>query len=232
MNSSELNNMNKNELIKVAKQLEISYTGTKKIIIDNILDRRKEQYIIINQLGDAGKDAKTYRVKLGRKQYAMKQFKPRKSVKKIEDEVELQLIAAKAKISPVILEVNEKYKYIVMEKLDKHLIDIHDEKKISLDHQKQLIKIYKILDEQGIFHGDPNPLNYMIKNKKLHVIDFGMSKKIDSKLEKKLNTNQPNLTIMTLAMVLKLKAMNYPKDSYSYLLSHIPVETRDKFHLI
>lgn len=232
MNSSELNNMNKNELIKVAKQLEISYTGTKKIIIDNILDRRKEQYIIINQLGDAGKDAKTYCVKLGRKQYAMKQFKPRKSVKKIEDEVELQLIAAKAKISPVILEVNEKYKYIVMEKLDKHLIDIHDEKKISLDHQKQLIKIYKILDEQGIFHGDPNPLNYMIKNKKLYVIDFGMSKKIDSKLEKKLNTNQPNLTIMTLAMVLKLKAMNYPKDSYSYLLSHIPVETRDKFHLI
>jgi len=232
MNSSELNNMNKNELIKVAKQLEISYTGTKKIIIDNILDRRKEQYIIINQLGDAGKDAKTYYVKLGRKQYAMKQFKPRKSVKKIEDEVELQLIAAKSNISPDIIEVNEKHKYIVMNKLDKHLVDIHDEKKISLDHQKQLIKIYKILDEQGIFHGDPNPLNYMIKNKKLYVIDFGMSKKIDSKLEKKLNTNQPNLTIMTLAMVLKLKAMNYPKDSYSYLLSHIPVETRDKFHLI
>lgn len=232
MNSSELNNMNKKELIKVAKELEISHTGSKKIIIDKILDARNDQYIIINQLGDAGKDAKTYRVKLGRKQYAMKQFKPRKSVKKIDDEVELQLIAAKAKISPVILEVNEKYKYIVMEKLDKHLIDVHEKKKISLDHQKQLIKIYKILDEQGIFHGDPNPLNYMIKNKKLYVIDFGMSKKIDSKLEKKLNTNQPNLTIMTLAMILKLKAMNYPVDSYSYLLTHIPVETRHKFQLI
>jgi len=162
----------------------------------------------------------------------MKQFKPRKSVKKIQDEVSLQLVSSKAKISPNIIEVNEKYKYIVMEKLDKHLIDIYDEKNISLDYQKQLIKIYKTLDEIGVFHGDPNPLNYMIKGKKLYVIDFGMAKKIDSKLEKKLKTNQPNLTIMTLAMILKLKSMNYPKNSYSYLVGYIPMETRDRFGLI
>ena len=118
-----------------------------------------------------------------------------------------------------------------MEKLDKHLIDITGEKKISLDHQKQLVKLYKKLDDIGIFHGDANPLNYMTKGKKLYVIDFGMSKEITPQLLKQLKTNHPNVRLMTLAMALKLKSMDYPKESYEYLIEQLTSEQREQFGL-
>lgn len=228
MNRYELMNMKKKELNIIAHELKSRKFSKKSDLVDGILDARNERYKIYGELGEPGKDAITYCVKLKNKKYAKKQFKPRKSAKKIEEEAQLQITASKAGISPKILEINDKHKYIVMDKLDKHLIDVNGVKQISLDHQKQLIKIYIKLDEQGIFHGDANPLNYMIKNKKLYVIDFGMSKKITPQLQKKLKTNTPNLTIMTTGMVIKLKLMNYPLSSYSYLLQYLPTEIKSQ----
>ena len=136
----------------------------------------------------------------------------------------MQELAYEVGISPKPIDINIYRKYILMEKLDTHLIDVTKPKQLTLDNQKQLITIYKKLDNIHIFHGDPNPLNYMIKNKRLYVIDFGMSKYINSSMKKKVKSEKPNIELMTLSMVMKLKNMNFPESSYKYLIKHIPEE--------
>ena len=124
-------------------------------------------------------------------------------------------------------------KYIVMEKLDTHLKDVLEKQKgvFSEYNQKQLIKIFKLLDKSKVFHADSNILNYMYKNKKLYIIDFGMSKEIDDKLIKKLGTSTPNIDFMTLGFVLKLKEHNCPRTSYVYLLNYVSEQNKQKFQL-
>uniref|UniRef100_A0A6C0LTR3 Protein kinase domain-containing protein n=1 Tax=viral metagenome TaxID=1070528 RepID=A0A6C0LTR3_9ZZZZ len=214
--------VSRNELLEYAKQLNI--TGISKMsksqLLKEIGDEKASRYVRIRQLGDKGRDAITYLVSYEDKQYAMKTFKPRKSSSKISDEINLQ--TRMSKVSPVIFDFDLDRKYIVMDKLDRHLVDITSRVlSISLNHQKQLINIYKEMDSQGVFHGDANPLNYMIKGRKLYVIDFGMSKTITPQLIKKLGTSTPNIDIMTLGMVLKLRSIGYTKQSYSYLVNYI-----------
>jgi hypothetical protein len=48
-----------------------------------------------------------------------------------------------------------------------------------------------------------------------------MSKTITPQLIKKLGTSTPNIDIMTLGMVLKLRSIGYTKQSYSYLVNYI-----------
>jgi hypothetical protein len=71
----------------------------------------------------------------------------------------------------------------------------------------------------------------MYKDKKLYIIDFGMSKEIDEKLIKKLGTKTPNLDLMTLGFILKLKEFKCPFSSYSYLIKHIKEDEIQKFKL-
>ena len=115
--------------------------------------------------------------------------------------------------------------------MDKHLIDIIQKQEGSLSkaHQKQIINIYKNLDNARVFHGDANLLNYMFKGKQLYIIDFGMSKEITNELVRKLGTTTPNLHIMTLGLILKLKEMNCPSSSYEYLAKFISDDQREKF---
>ena len=190
-------------------------------MIDAILEAKDASYVRGGQLGEPGKDAITYSVN---KKYALKQYKPRKSAQSITKEAALQRRLAEVRVCPKVIDVDTRRKYILMEKLDKHLFDINSEKRISADHQKQLIKLYDRMDSAGVFHGDANPLNYMTKGKKLYVIDFGMSKEITPKLIKKLDTDRPNRHIMTLGMVLKMKAMNFPRSSYEHLLPALKQE--------
>jgi tRNA A-37 threonylcarbamoyl transferase component Bud32 len=231
MDYSQLETMSVKELREIMKTLDLENRRSRDDMITDIRKERDEQYIRHEQLGDAGKDAVTYLVKVGGKKYAMKTFKKRKSSKQIQVEVDLQLLVHEANACPRIIDYDLERKYIVMDKLERHLIDITGKKEISLDHQKQLIKLYQKMDDIGVFHGDPNPLNYMIKGKKLFVIDFGMSKKITPAFIKKMGTDSPNEEIMTLAMVLKLKNMNYPASSYSYLLDFIDKDYRKKLKL-
>ena len=231
MDYSELENWETYELKQLMVDMELKPRRSRKDMIQDIRSERTKYYRKIKQLGDPGKDAITYHVKFNNKNYAMKQFKKRKSPKQIKEEVYFQTELSKLKISPSIIDVDYQEKYIIMEKLDKHLIDVTDKKEILLDHQKQLIKIYENMDDKQIFHGDPNPLNYMIKGKKLYAIDFGMSKNINKSLVKKLGTSFPNKNIMTLAMVLKLKNMAYPKTSYSYLSKFLTDEQCEQFQI-
>lgn len=229
MDYSQLESLTTNKLKDIIDDMGLKHRKQRTDMIDDIRHERTIRYVVMEQLGEPGKDAITYLVKVGRKKYAMKTFNKRKSCNQINIEVYLQRRAAALNISPKVIDVDVQTKYIVMEKMDRHLVDVTRPKVISLDHQKQLIQLYKTLDEIGVFHGDANPLNYMLKGTKLYAIDFGMSKQITQRLIKQLGTNYPNEDIMTLAMVLKFKNMNYPKSSYSYLVKHIDKNTREKF---
>jgi hypothetical protein len=71
----------------------------------------------------------------------------------------------------------------------------------------------------------------MYKNKRLHIIDFGMSSCIDEKLIKKLKTDTPNFTIMTIGMIIKLKELKCPENSYKHLLKFVSDENKFKYNL-
>jgi len=235
MNYSNIEELKMTQLKEISKALHIKYTGTKEKMIPLIRTERTKLYEKIGKLGEPGRDAQTYEVKFNGcdETYAMKQFKLRKSPNRILKEVELQNRLAEFGICPKIIdfETTGTMKYIVMDKLDRHLIEVGGVKKITIDQQKQLYKIYQELDKAGVFHGDANPLNYMLKDEKLYVIDFGMSKEIQPSLVKQLGTEHPNSEIMTIGMILKLKLLGYPEKSYSFLLKQIPRARRESIGL-
>lgn len=70
--------------------------------------------------------------------------------------------------------------------MDEHLFDVMKRQcgNITEIQQKQILDIFIKLDDALVFHGDSNILNYMLKNNKIYIIDFGMSKHIDEKLKK------------------------------------------------
>ena len=166
------------------------------------------KYNIIEQLGSVGKEGTTFLVEdRNGEQYAMKTFSKQKSNKNLLNESEYQKQVASHGIAPNIKYVDETNKYIVMEKLDKNLFDIikkHDGE-IPETIQRKIIKLIKKMDETGIFHGDPNPANFMMKGNNMYMIDFGFARKIDDKLIRKYETNQPNQKFMILGLILKLK---------------------------
>ena len=163
----------------------------------------------------------------------MKTFRKQKSSEKLRQEVKLQQLASTADISPKIIDVDTVSKYIVMDKMDKHLVDVLNKQNGILNRvqQKQLINIYKKLDDVGVFHSDANLLNYMFKGKQLYIIDFGMAKEITNQLVRKLGTTTPNLHIMTLGLILKLKELNCPETSYNYLSKFLSEEQKEKFNI-
>jgi predicted Ser/Thr protein kinase len=217
---------------------------TKKDIIDDIKYKMKlyesykkekiDKYVSIEKLGAKGKDGLVYLVesKDSNLKYAMKTFRSNKSSKSIREEARLQKIAAKAGISPTIIEYDTVFNYIVMEKLDHNLLDIMkaQNKELTKTQQNQLIKIFKKLDEILIFHSDPNPLNFMMKKNKMYIIDFGFAKEIDDKVIKKYGST-PNLSLMTLGFILKLKGLGCPITSYQYMLPYLKQDDIEKFGL-
>lgn len=231
MDYSDIENWSIQKLRDVISGFRLKTRRSRTDMISDILEAKDASYIREKQLGDPGKDAVTYQVN---KKFALKQFKPRKSSKRIEEEADLQRRVRGS--APKIIDVDLERKYILMEKLDRHLIDVNSEKTVSADHQIQLLNLYDSLDKEGIFHGDANPLNYMYKKlrggrTKLYVIDFGMSKKITPSLVKKLGTSSPNRHIMTLGMILKLKLLGFPYESYEILLTAIPEQQREQLGL-
>jgi len=245
MDSAQLKKLSYEDLKSVALEMDIKIPKSKEELIQKMIKCFKEyenykkntidKYKKICQLGNKGKEGITYLVKTkDNNEYAMKTFKKNKSSEKLKLEVKLQEMASKEGISPKIIDYDTVGKYIVMEKLDKHLKDILENQNglLTINQQKQLIKIFETLDKVKVFHADSNILNYMYKNKKLYIIDFGMSKEIDDKLIKKLGTTTPNIDIMTLGFVLKLKEHNCPKKSYEYLVKYISDVNIEKFQLL
>jgi tRNA A-37 threonylcarbamoyl transferase component Bud32 len=245
MDTKYLHGLSFNSLKNIAEDMGLSIPTHKKELLDNILDcfksyeeykkEKLDKYKKIEQLGNTGKEGVTYLVKTnGGRYFAMKTFKKTKSSERLKQEAELQDMASKFGIAPKVIEIDTVSKYIVMEKLDKHLVDIMKQQNgdLTIEQQIQIINIFEKLDESKVFHGDSNILNYMYKKNKLYMIDFGMSKKIDDKLIKKLKTNTPNMSLMNLGFILKLKELECPPSSYSYLIKFVSEKDKQDYRLI
>ena len=243
MDISKLKKLSYKELQDIAIDMDIKIPKKKDELILNMMDCFKkweeykksniDKYEKIKQLGNKGKEGVTYLVRTkDKKEYAMKTFKKNKSSDKIRKEAEIQTKASEFGISPKVIEIDTVSKTIIMEKMDTHLTDIMTQQNgdLTLSQQKQIIGIFKNLDKAKVFHADSNILNYMFKNKKLFIIDFGMSSEINSKLIKKLGTDTPNLNIMNLGFILKLKELSCPESSYKYLLTYINEAEKKRFN--
>lgn len=242
MDYTQLEDYSYIELKNMAKDMGLTICRSKSDLIQKITEAFREyesykkekldKYLRVKQLGERGKEGITYLVtsKDGT-EYAMKTFRKQKSSATLRKEADLQKLAADLGASPNVIDIDTVSKYIVMEKMDKHLVDVMKEQGDTLTHQqqKQIIKIYKKLDKAGVFHGDANLLNYMYKGDKLYIIDFGMAREITIALTKKLGTNNPNIHIMTLGLALKLKELKYPYSSYEHIVKYLSDDQRIQF---
>ena len=163
----------------------------------------------------------------------MKTFKKRKSIENIKKEAELQRMASEVNVCPKIISVNTVNNTIIMEKMDEHLYHVMRRQKGDLTRlqQEQIINIFIKLDEVNVFHGDSNILNYMLKDGRIYIIDFGMSKHIDRKLKAKLKEDRLNYTLMNLGFILKLKELKCPETAYEYLITFVTEDNKKKYGL-
>ena len=153
-----------------------------------------EDFIILNQLGEDGKDGIVSLVKFpnGLKA-AMKQYKKTKSTKMIQKEVGFQRQAAEAGIAPEIMHVDLPNRRIFMEAMSARVVDELDESDERFEIE--LLSIMEKLDEVGILHNDGNALNLMFDaDDNLKILDFGLSKKITPAIRRKWD-NAPNMKV-------------------------------------
>ena len=141
------------------------------------------------QIGNEGKEGVTYLVKdRDGLPLAMKVFRKTKSPVTLRNEADLQQTAAVQGAAPKVVEVDTVMKTIVMERMDRHLLDVLlTNMSLSESQQRGIVRLFNRLDDAGVFHGDSNLLNYMLRGKKIYLIDYGMSKLIDDNFIKKVN---------------------------------------------
>lgn len=244
MNYNNLDKLSFQQLRDISKSMDLMVRRNKDDMLKDIICAFKEyetytnnkinKYKRIKQLGNKGKEGTTYLVHTNNgTEYAMKTFRNQKSSDKLRKEARLQQMAANLGAAPNVIEIDTVSKYIVMDKMENHLVDVisKQEGTLTKKQQKQIISIYKKLDESNVFHADANLLNYMFFGKELYIIDFGMSKEITNSLIKKLGTSTPNVHIMTLGLVLKLKEMNCSPDSYEYLSKFLSEDQIRQFNI-
>jgi tRNA A-37 threonylcarbamoyl transferase component Bud32 len=245
MDYAKLNSFTYSELKGIAEDMDIPIKRNKSLMITDIKEglleyeqykkKKIDRYIRISQLGTKGKEGITYLVKSTKdgKEYAMKTFRKGKSSTTLRKEAFLQKMASDEGAAPAVIDVDTVSKYIVQEKMDKHLIDVMKANGGDLKehHQRQMIKLFRKLDKARVFHGDSNIMNFMFRGSKLYLIDYGMSNEINSGLIKKLGTDQPNMELMLLGQVLKLKELRCPESSYNILREHLTQEQRTQFRL-
>lgn len=245
MNRDNLDKFTYLELKNIATDLHLNVRKSKDDMIGDILKAFREyekykkdkidKYTKGKQLGENGKEGITYSVicSTDGKEYAMKTFRRNKSSALLRKEAELQKKAADVGVAPNIIDIDTVSKFIIMEKMEKHLLSVMKAQngEMTRQQQKQIITIYKKLDEAGVFYGDNNLMNYMFKGKKLYIIDFGIAKDITSALVSRLGTTTPNITIMTLGLILKLRDMGCSSKSYEYLSKYLSEDHRQQYNI-
>jgi tRNA A-37 threonylcarbamoyl transferase component Bud32 len=244
MDYPQLNRYNLSELKNIAREMNLTPRRSKKDMVNDISNafkeyerykRRKSKYTRTDRkLGADGKEGITYLAKDKRgREYAMKTFRKTKSSDRLRREYQLQERCASEGIAPQVYDYDTVEKYIVMEKMDSHLLDLIKKQggKLYRYQQIRLIEIFRGLDNAGVFHRDSNILNYMVKGRDIYIIDFGMSKEITPRLQRELGTNTPNMKIMLLGFILKLKDFNFPLSSCKHLISHLNANDRKMFQL-
>ena len=247
MDYTQLQNLTYNQLKELANLMDLPLKRSKIELIFDIIpcyekwehykSDKIEHWTYIQQLGEKGKEGTTFLVKTHKfpstgPYYAMKTFSKKKSSQKLIIEATLQQKAADVGVAPQVIDVDPISKTITMQCMDKHLWNmLMTTRQLSTNQQRQIINMYKKLDKIGIFHGDANLMNYMYQGGQLYMIDFGMSKEINEKLIKKLGTKTPNLSIMTLGLILKLKNINFNRNSWEYLKQFLRPEQKIQFSL-
>ena len=236
----ELTALNMNELKELCisisipfprKQSSRSSTQFKASIIRTILSKYYQlckyiNYTYVKQLGVEGKDGRAFLAQslLNGETYAVKILKQSKSASQIEQEATLQKQASlyNPQISPRVIEYSGRGKYIVMETMDTTLFSKFKSQhgSLSTKQQKQCIELFRHLDTCGIFHADPNPLNFMFKKSRLYMIDYGFAQVIDSKCILKYGKT-PNMKYMVTGLYIKLKNICKETD-LSYFEEFIP----------
>lgn len=238
-NGGSFNSKNKKaSVIKV----EIVKSPKKEIIRDkNIYDKYTSDFLMLKhdketsftklkQLGKPGKEGVVYLVTDGRYKYAMKTFRKTKSGQTLEKEAFYQHLASKKGISPKIIEYNTEHKYIIMELLDRTLMEvITDQEGLTNSQQEQILELYRRLDDVGIMLNDANPLNIMEKNGKFFSIDYGFSKFTNHKDFK--DYSKPNFQLMPLGLILWLKDYCKYYKSFTIIRNAIPIDIQNKFKL-
>ena len=247
MDYSKLQTLTYSQLKELTTIMELTPKRSKNELINDIIPRFREwenykhdkidHWQYIHQMGEKGKEGTTYLVKTnkfpaGGQYYAMKTFNKKKSGSRLILEATLQQKAAEGGVAPQVVDVDPISKHIVMQCMEKHLWDmLMKTRQLSMNQQRQIISMYKKLDKIGVFHGDANLMNYMYQGGKLYMIDFGMSREINESLIKKLGTPTPNIKIMTLGLVLKLRNLNFGEESWCYLEKYLSREQKSQFNL-
>jgi tRNA A-37 threonylcarbamoyl transferase component Bud32 len=152
-----------------------------------------------------GGDGKIYLVSRTK---VMKQWRLNKNVDKIRMESAFQQRAAAFGVAPEVFEVRPDADGrwgMVMERMSHTLMDeIRRDNGLSEHWQHEIIRVLRTLDDLRIFHGDLSPINFMVNENKLYVIDFGKSVKMDVPFVK-LYGRHANITIGITAFVMKMR---------------------------
>lgn len=202
-----------NDLYEIADKFKLPIkTATKSHLISLISSRYYQlskymKYSYIKQLGFKGLDGRTFLIKDDKNnEYAIKIFKDTKDPKAIETEAKLQIRASEFNIAPRVIEYSCHGKFLVMERMSITLYHLFRKQNDSLTdaQQKSIISLFRRLDKAKVFHGDPNPLNFMRKNGKWFAIDYGFARPIDDSCVKRYG-HTPNMTYMPLGLYLKFK---------------------------
>ena len=159
---------------------------------NNIIQKWKVQ----KQIGESGKEGTCYIVNniITSENYAMKQFKPMKSKAKFDIEVLFQRRAGILGLAPKVVDVMYDPPRIVMEIMNRTIEQVIKDQNgiLTEDQQNDIISLCEKLDENNIYHCDPNPLNLMEGiDGKFKWIDYGMS--IDINVKKHTNPNLKSL---------------------------------------
>lgn len=188
-------------------------------------------WVKLRQLGSKGKDGTIYLVinEKGEPK-AMKVFRKNKNSGELKREIDFQIKASESsyELSPKIIEYSLSGKYIVMEKLDKTLVDILKEQGglLKLEQQKEIIKLYGKLDKLNIFHNDANPLNIMTKGERWYMIDYGFSCTCQHK--DIIGVKHPNVQFMCVGLLTWLVEKGYDIKNYTYLLKFLSNRVKNK----
>ena len=161
---------------------------------------------------ERGKDGVVTLVHFNGKRAAHKVFRKNKNREDIRTELKFLKRVAALGIAPVLYgyDVTSNPASFVMQALGKTLVDvINDERGVLPDHyQRQMIDILSTLDRHGIHHGDVSALNFMtgtgMEERKLYVIDFGMSEWMTSAFLRK-NGNHANVKLGLSVFILKIR---------------------------
>lgn len=163
-------------------------------------DEIQERFNISGQKGRTG----TTFIATGRSgaEYAIKLFKADRSSNSLKKEADCQEKAAAYGVSPHILAINTKDKFIIMEKMKETIVDYmtreHPDRGnriLSTEYQERIIEICERLDQAGVVQNDGNPLNLMLDDTgKLFVIDYGFAKVITKAVTKKRGP-EPNINL-------------------------------------